>query len=85
MPDNLITQISAYDDYGNGLVRIEISNSHSSCPVGGFLNRDSVGFEQLYSLALVAASTKQSSIFQLHTNEPAGGLCEIDAIRLNFN
>lgn len=81
---NKIKQISAYDDYEGGIIRIEITNSHSSCPVGGFLNPNKPGFDQLYSLALVAATSQKDATIQLYTHLITAGLCEIDAIRLDF-
>lgn len=84
--NNKIEQITVYDDYEGGLIRIELSNSHSNCPIGGFLNPSSPGFQQLYSLAMLAASMQKEIIVQLYTetNRMKASLCEIDAIRLNF-
>jgi len=82
--DVKITEISAYDDYEGGIIRIEMSNVHSSCPNGVYLNPNSVGFDRLYSLAIVAATTQKTTRFQLYNDKIISGLCEIDAIRLKF-
>ncbi|MBA6233658.1 MULTISPECIES: hypothetical protein [unclassified Colwellia] len=83
--DVKITEISAYDDYQGGIIRIEMTNVNSSCPNGGYLNPNSVGFDRLYSLAIVAATTQKIARFQLYNDKIIAGLCEIDAIRLNFS
>ncbi len=83
--DNVeINEIAAYDDYEGGIIRIEMSNSHSVCPVGGYLNPNSPGFERLYSLLLIQASTGKSARFQLYDDRVIGSLCEVDGIRLKF-
>lgn len=79
-----ITEISAYDDYQNGIVRVEMSNTHPACTSGSYLKPDSIGFDALYSLLLSSATARLTAKFQLYDDRVIDGLCEIDAIRIKF-
>lgn len=82
--DIKVTEVSAYDDYQGGIVRVEMSATHSACTSGSYLNPASTGFDSLYSLLLTSATACLSIKFQLYDDRIIDGLCEIDAIRTKF-
>lgn len=83
--DNVrISEVSVYDDFEGGIVRLQMSETHPSCPDGSYLKPGSEGFDRLYSLVLVQASADKAAKFQLYDDRNIGGLCQVDAIRLKF-
>ncbi len=62
----LITEVTAYDDFEGGIIRIQMPNTHASYGAGSYLNLESTGFKHLYSLLLLQASSGKSARFQLY-------------------
>jgi hypothetical protein len=82
--DVKVLEIAAYDDWEGGIIRIEMSTSIPECPVGSYLDPKKPGYDQLYALLMVMATTGRTARFQLYNNHIKSGLCEVDAIRLRF-
>jgi hypothetical protein len=83
--DNVtINEVSSYDDWEGGIVLVGTSSKLSSCSAGQYLNPQSPGFERLYSLALVGATSREPVRLQLYDDRKIGDRCEIDAIRIFF-
>lgn len=80
-----INEISVYDDYEDGLIYLGMSKTHPSCSNGAYLKRNSIGFKELYSLVLTAATTRQELKFQIYIDRIKSGRCEVDAIRAFYN
>lgn len=80
-----ITEISAYDDYQNGIVFLGISLNSSFCPGGVYLNANTTaGFKNLYTLAIAAASAGKIVNLQLYNDRIESNRCEVDAIRVQY-
>jgi len=82
--DVKIKEVSAYDDHMGGVVFISTSSNHPSCPGGGYLSPNAVGFKALYSQAITAGTTQANVFVQYYDNRTTSGRCEIDAIRIFF-
>lgn len=80
-----IIEISAYDDYENGSVILDLSLNSSFCTGGVYLNANTAaGFKNLYALAIAAASADKVVNFQLYNDRIDSNRCEVDAIRVQY-
>jgi|GEM_PF-7135122 len=79
-----ITSIYSYDDYMDGAIYIQFDKSLSECPVGGYLNPSSKGFNSLQAVSLAAMMANKKVILQLYKDKVVSQRCEIDAVRV-FN
>ena len=77
-----IKSIYTYDDAEGGIVYIQITMPIDVCPSGAYLNREAVGFKELYSIAVAAMMANKDVLFQLYNDRINGSRCEVDAIRV---
>jgi hypothetical protein len=75
-----IRSIYAYDDYKNGLIFIHFTAPLAACPSGIYLKPSAVGFDHMYSLALMAFGSNKPVRFQLYTDRLVSSRCEADAV-----
>jgi len=80
-----ITSIFSYDDHLDGAIFIQFDKSLNECPVGGYLNPSSKGFNSLKAVSLAAMMANKKVILQLYKDKIVSQRCEIDAVRIYNN
>jgi len=80
-----MTQINAYDNIATIGAYIYLSENHTSCPRGAYLNPEAVNFNSLYSTVLSAFMAEKTVDFQMYDDRVESGRCEVNAVWVFVN
>ena len=57
-PKSTVTRLISYAQYGNGDVYVRLQETAATCSGGYFINQNSVGFKNTFSMLLAAYQTQ---------------------------
>lgn len=79
-----VTRLISYAQFGKGDVFISLKKNGAKCSSGYFVNRDSVGFESLYSMLLAAYHARTPVILGGYDDKQWSGstdpVCELYSV-----